>query len=71
MWTRLKSPFLLAVLSLGLVLIAITMWIGLGLANEWPTYDGMAKGGGAIVAISLGGIGLAMVLLAFRPGWHE
>ncbi|MDA0769859.1 MAG: hypothetical protein O2821_06510 [Chloroflexi bacterium] len=51
--------------------MAITVWIGVGLINEWPTYDGMAKGGGVIVAIALGGIGFAMTLLGLRPGWKE
>ena len=68
---RLKSPFLAAVFSMGLLLVAVTLWIGLGLVDEWPTYDGVAKGGGVAVAISLGVIGLAMALVGLRPGWKE
>ena len=71
MWNILKSPFLAVVFLMGFVLMAPAAWIGVGLANEWPTYDGMAKGGGVAIAISLGVIGLAMVFLGLKPGWKE
>ncbi len=71
MWNRLKSPFLAVVFSMGFVLMATAAWIGVGLANEWPTYVGMARGGGVAIAISLGVIGLAMVFLGLKPGWKE
>ena len=71
MWSGLKSPFLAAVFSIGLILMAISGWIGLGLVNDWPTYDGTAKGGGVAIAISFGAIGLSMVFLGLKPGWKE
>ena len=71
MWVRLKSPFLASIFSFGLVLVAVTVWIGVGLVNDWPTNDGMARGGGVTVATSMGVMGLAMTLLSLKPGWEE
>ena len=69
MLVKLKIPFLAAIFCIGLLLVGVTAWIGLGLVSEWPTYDGMAKSGGVTVAISLGTIGLSMALLGLKPGW--
>jgi hypothetical protein len=71
MLVRLKSPFLADVFCIGLLLVGVTAWIGLGLVNDWPTYDGMAKSGGVTVATSLGTIGLSMAFLGLKPGWQD
>lgn len=71
MLSRLRDPFLAFAFSCGVVMAGVALWLGAGIAQNWPGFRGGSFSGGIVVAATLAGIGLMLMALALKPGWKR